>query len=279
MLKHEPLSPVLGASISDLDLSQVDLSSVAAELRRLLCEHLVLLIRGQVLSMDQQIALTTSFGDIEPVWDAPDRHPDNPQIHVVSNALRREKNYRSSSQVWHTDRSFMPHPSVVTILYSVQAPPSGGATSYANMRAAYAELPADIKERTEQARAVHAFSYMMSELMASKYSPERAREEAERYPPVEHHVVRHQPLTGEKALYLNQLCVSHIVGLDPEESRELLDTLYAHALQEKFMYPHEWKTGDVLIWDNSSLMHKGNPSDPQYPRVMYRTTTSNLHPL
>jgi len=255
-----------------IDASAPVNDDVAAELARAVTEHLVVVIPGQQLNIGQQVGFTRRFGTPDRSWDLKSVHPEDPYVQVLASQAR-PPGVKSTSQVWHTDQSFTPHPSMFTILHALVIPREGGQTLFADMRSAYADLVEPLRERVASARAVHSYRYQLGQVRAQRYSQDTVTEEADRFPDVLHPVVRTHPMTGLRALYLNQLCVARLDGFEPEESDRLLTELYAHALDPVRIYAHRWKVGDVLLWDNASLMHRGTPTPSTEARLLHRTTT------
>ena len=154
---------------------------------------------------------------------------------------------------WHTDASYMQRPASTTLLYAIDIPPSGGDTQFANMHAGYDALSAEMKQRIEGLRAVHSWEQ-------SRYnsgSRAASADEIAAAPPVAHPLVRVHPKTGRKGLYLGNH-TSHIEGMPIEEGRALLRELLEHTTQPEFIYRHKWRVGDIVIWDNRSLLHKAS---------------------
>ena len=274
-LDLDPLQP-FGVSITGLDCSAPVVEKVAAALIAALTEHLVVVIRGQQLSVAEQIRFTSALGTPEMSWDQKAAHPDDARVQVIDSSAR-PPGVKSTSQVWHTDQSFTRKPSFFTILHNTTTPTEGGQTQFADMRAAYDALPADLQDRLAAAYAVHSYNYDLGQVRMQRYSREAAAEESERFPDVRHPLIRIHPITGRRALYLNQLCVSRIDGLDEDGSARQLTELYEYALAIP-MYVHTWQPGDLLLWDNPSLMHRGTPTPEGQVRVLHRTTTEGPTP-
>src|SRR4029079_6287653 len=159
-------------------------------------------------------------------------------------------------ETFHTDHSNHPAPPKSTILYPVSLPSSGGDTQYVNMHLAYDELPEAMKKKIDGLKAVHVY--------LSKYSPRPLKplndESLKALPPAGiHPLVRVPPENGRKALFLNPVRIEGIVGMPDDEALDLVAQLMAHATQPKYEYPHQWRRGDMVLWDNRSVLHKANP--------------------
>lgn len=180
----------------------------------------------------------------------------------------RRRAYNRGNLLWHTDASFDPKRAVYSLLAAHLVPPGGAPTEFADLRAAYDDLPQATKDRIEDLQVVHSV-WHSRELGGLKTSPE---EQATR-PPSTHRLVHRLPRTGRKCLYLASHA-SHVVGLPVDEGRALLAELTAHATQSKYTCRHVWQVGDLVVWDNLATMHRGTPfEDSRHPRDMRRATT------
>lgn len=262
-----PLSETFGAEVIGASLDGTE----AGTLRELLWRHQLLLFRGLDLSPARQLMVTGQFGGVDKPWDPTHAHEDEPLLEVFHASPPRP--YRRPAEHWHSDGSFLAEPTSATLLYAVIVPESGGATHYSDTRAAYRTLPDALRKRIAGRRAVHSFARQFSKLRqaSQRVSAAEAAEERAVFPDVEHGLVRAHPVTGEPALYLNELCLDRVAGLSSTESDELLAELYAHALADEFEYVHEWRPGDLLVWDNPSLLHRASPVHSGR-RLVHRST-------
>jgi taurine dioxygenase len=272
------LSDNIGAEIFSFDASAALTPQVCQAIRRALFDHLVLVFRNQALTVSEQIQFTDSLGPLEAAWDTSNTHPEDPRLQVITNAGRQKGSRRTSSQHWHSDRSFVERPVLATILHAVTLPPVGGDTLYADMRSAYETLPHDIQCRIGDLSTSHSYRFQFLNLRSMRISPSVAMAEAERFPDTIHPLVRIHPFTGRKSLYLSELCLSEIVGIEKDQAQRLLSELYEHALQPKFIYRHTWKAGDLVIWDNPSLMHRVADIPHDHARILHRTTIAGTVP-
>jgi taurine dioxygenase len=259
-----PRPGTFGAEVSAFDIRRVSPSD-CERLRGALDEHLLLIFKHQSLSFNDQVALTGIFGRVDHrirPGEKPFRHPDDPRIHVVSND-RRTASQSTATVFWHTDQSFRKCPSPVIVLKAVVMPRRGGNTMFADMRTAYETLDPSDKKLIGRLKARHRFGALMGIAAGSRTS---------RRPDAVHPLARKHPITGRRSLYLNQFCIEGIEGWPRSASSELLQRLYAHALAAKFIYVHQWQLGDVLVWDNGSLMHRV-AGMPEALRVLHRTHT------
>src|SRR5215472_14960244 len=192
-----PLSPVLGAEVVGLDLSQPLDAATRDAVYRDFVRYQVLCFRDQALSKDQQIAFTEQFGTLER-HIARNRGSDNPRVHTVSNLGSDGKpSGKVGSQEWHTDKSFRPEPSLATILHAIIMPPNGGDTCFANMYAAYDTLSDAEKAELDSVRVIHSW-----ELSQEKHGRTATSEEIADAPPMSHPLVRVHPDSGRKCLFL-----------------------------------------------------------------------------
>jgi taurine dioxygenase len=263
----EPLSAVLGAAVTGLDLQvPLDETTKRAVYQAFVRYH-VLCFRDQQLDPEQQIVFSEQFGALERHM-ARNRGTGNPLVHIVSN-LNAEgvPSGKVGSTGWHSDKSFRREPSLATILHAQIMPPEGGETCFANMIAAYDGLPAARRAQLDELRILHSW-----ELSRARLGLQATPEEIADAPPLTHPLVRTIPETGQKALFMGEHA-SHVERRPMAEGRELLDALTAHAVEERFVYRHKWRTGDMLMWDNRCLLHRANPNfdAARFPRVLHRT--------
>jgi alpha-ketoglutarate-dependent taurine dioxygenase len=201
-------------------------------------------------------------------------------VHQISNlgpdGLPAEDSYIKSNYHWHTDKSYLPAPALLTMLQALELPPSGGDTQFADTTRAYESLPDDVKRRIGELKVVHSFEYMRQS------TGDRLLTEAERAatPPVVHPLVRTHPETGEKSLYIGMYS-SHVLHLPEAESRALLDHLHAHTTQLKFVYAHRWRLGDLVFWDNRCLLHRATDGYEirKHRRVLQRAVVRGTQPV
>ena len=263
-----PMTEHTGLEFRGLDLTEPLEPEISDALNRAFVDYHVLVIRGQTLTPEQFIAAAELFGELQP-HDKKELHvPGYPQINYVSNEQTVPGKRFISGETFHTDHSNHPAPPKATLLYPLSLPTSGGDTQYVNMHEAYEGLPEATKRRIEGLKAVHVYQ--------SKYSPRELRPISEASakalpPPGIHPLVRTHPESGRKALYLNPVRIEAIVGMEDDEALELVAELMAHATQKKYEYRHQWQNGDMVIWDNRTVMHKANPDyDMNERRYLYR---------
>jgi alpha-ketoglutarate-dependent taurine dioxygenase len=270
------LDAVLGAEVAGVDVSkplpQADIDAIEATWR----ERLVVVLHGQSLSDPQLIAFSRNFGELDPPGPNPYGAPflkDHPELNVISNVVENGKpigNLGDGEAVWHADMTYVDVPPKAAMLHALEVPPpeAGGNTYFANMFAAYESLPADLKKAADGRTAVHDASRNSAGMLRKGYKEVTdVRETVGAH----HPLVRTDPKTGRKALFLGRRPNAYVCGLSVAESDALLDALWAHATQPRFAMCHEWKVGDLLMWNNLSVLHRRDPFDPKTRRVMHRS--------
>lgn len=269
-----PLSTLFGAEIVGLDLRQPLEASIRDAVYQAFVQHHVLCFRDQSLSKEQQIAFSQQLGPLER-HIARNRGAENPWVHTVSNLDADGKpSGKVGSQQWHSDKSFRPEPSLATILHAVMLPPEGGNTCFADMTAAYDALSEKEKAELDGIRVIHSW-----ELSQQKLGLTATPEEVRDAPPMSHPLVRVHPDSGRKALFMGQHA-SHFDGQSIAEGRARLAALQDFATEERFVYRHAWRPGDVLMWDNRCLLHRAdaNFDAARHARVMHRTCLRGTAP-
>ena len=277
-MKLTRLSEHFAAEIAGVDLRHPLDDATWHEIRAALDAHSVLVFRGQRLDDESQIAFSERFGALEktrsmnPAAGTVFARQSNLDIKTgeLIPAEDRRMVYQLANMLWHSDSSFKPVPSLCSLLSARIVPPEGGATEFASARAAYPSLPDSLKARAAEAIVVHDFSWSRDQVRPGFFTE---KERAE-YPPVRHPLVRTNPVNGATSLFLGAHA-SHVVGLPVDEGRVLLAELLAHVTQPPFVYRHEWREGELVIWDNRCVLHRATPFDAvKFKRFMQRTTVS-----
>ena len=275
MIVTRPLSPGFGVEVEGVDLAQPLSDAQFDALRDAFFRAQVLVLRGQRLTPAQFVAWARRFGPPEPHVIDQFHHPADPNILILSNVVKdgQPQGLADAGTYFHTDYSYLDVPARATTLYSIEAPPVGGNTVFANQYAAYDDLPDAMKRRLEGLVAVHHYGNRddldeSSRTVASVLTEEQKA----RMPLITHPVVRTHPVTGRKALYAVSGSSFGIVGMPEGEARALLDELAAHSTQERYLLSVFYGVGDLVIWDNASLLHRATLTDPRYPRTLWRIT-------
>ncbi|MEV4129353.1 TauD/TfdA family dioxygenase [Nocardia sp. NPDC049707] len=274
----DPLSSTFGARVSGIDLSRPLNESDSVSLVDDLMKYRVLVVRDQTLSHEDHIRVSRVFG--EPEIHVQDQYtvPGFAQIVTISNIHRNGVPIGlydgDNEQEWHTDLSFQPAMSSVSLLYSVIAPEVGGQTRFADTTTAYDDLPEELAAQVDGREAVHSLVHLFEQQAADNPAKVPLTEaQRAKTPDVVHPLVRLHPQTGRRSLLLGDTIIRNIVGLSPAESAGLLDQLHAHVTAERYVYSHRWAVGDLVIWDNRATMHTASPCDhTRHQRLLYRTT-------
>ncbi len=265
-----PLSEALGAEISEVNLAEPLDGHIVGEIERLWAEYLVLLFRDQDLDEKQQLAFASRFGELGSRARPRERRPEgadyNSAVMMVSNEKRNGRYIGSlpDGEMWfHHDMCYDPAPSRGTFLYALHLPSSGGNTLFANMYKAYDGLPEATKTRIQGRKALQVYDFAMRERVAIE-------DDLSRY---KHHVqpvtITH-PVTGRRALYVNPLITARIEQMPEQESTDLLETLFEFTGKSEIIYEHEWRAGDLLMWDNWSSCHARTDFPPSETRILRR---------
>jgi taurine dioxygenase len=265
---------ILGAEVEGIDLSkpaaQDDVDAIEAAWR----DRLVVIFHGQRLSDPQLIAFSKNFGELDPPGPNPYGEPFNkahPELNVISNVVEDGKpigNLGDGEAVWHADMTYVEVPPKAAMLHALEVPPSGGNTYFADMFAAYANLPADLKKAADGRTAVHDASTNSAGLLRKGY---KTVTDVRETVGAHHPLVRTDPDSGRKALFLGRRPNAYVLGLELGESEALLEALWAHATQPRFTMCHVWQVGDLLMWNNLSVLHRRDPFDPRSRRIMHRS--------
>lgn len=279
-----PIGAEFAAEISGIDLSTpIDDTGVNA-IWDAIDHHAVLVFRDQKLTDAQLRDFAEKFGPLEIGRTAArggKRRLEIPQIGDISNldinsqvrALTDRQRLDSlGNRLWHADATYMTVPVALGMLHAVKIPPAsafgGGETEFADMRAAYDNLDDKTKAAIADLVAMHDIFWSRGQIGFTEFPPG----EREQYPPSPQVLVRTHPVTGRKSLLLSAHA-SHIRDWPIADGRLLLWDLTAHATQRKFVHSHQWRVGDVVIWDNRYTMHRGRPHDELAPRDLRRATT------
>jgi len=266
----------LGAEVSGIDLSAAVPPTAVDAIEAAWRERLVLVFHGQTLSDPQLIAFSQNFGVLDPPGPNPYGEPFNkqhPELNVISNVVENGKpigNLGDGEAVWHADMTYVDVPPKAAMLHALEVPPpeAGGNTHFANMFAAYAALSPQLKDAIAGKVAVHDASMNSAGMLRKGY---RQVTDVRETVGARHPLVRTDPETGRKALFLGRRPNAYVVGMSVPESEALLDALWVHATQPRFAMCHQWQVGDVLMWNNLSVLHRRDPFDPKSRRVMHRS--------
>ena len=261
----KPINGALGAEMSGLDISEPLTAAQITELREALLNHLVLVFREQTLTPALLCAFGQQFGDlhINPFVNGTDG------IKEVIEIRSEENNEKRFTGLWHSDISWGETPSMGSVLYAAEVPPYGGDTLFSNMYLAYETLSPSYKKILEGLRSVHRVDQHEISTVDSNDQPT----------PVIHPTIRTHPETGKKALFVNEYFTSKFDGLSEQESRPILDYLFAHSVRPDFTCRIQWQQGSVVFWDNRCTMHYATNDYAGQKRRMQRVTIDGDTPF
>lgn len=268
-LDVRPMTPAIGAEIFGVDLGSEDIGANIPAIRAALLKYGVIFFRDQQMSQEQNIAFARHFGELE-------IHPATPrdQLHPEVLRIAHGPDSRGQENNWHSDVTWRECPSLGSILYAREVPEVGGDTLFANMHLAYERLSPKMQEFCNGLIAVHDIARVFAKRLGKSLE-----ELHEKYPPVQHPVIRTHPETGERAIYVNTGFTSHIEGLAADESRWLLDHLYASATDVEIQCRFRWQVGSVAFWDNRVCQHLAVSDYFPARRVMERVTIAGDRPF
>jgi len=262
-----PMTPAIGAEIEGVDLAYMT-DDLIADLRQALLTYQVIFFRDQNITRAEHIAFARAFGELE-IHPATPKGQEDPEVLRIAHG----PNSRGSENMWHSDVTWRAEPSLGSILRAIEIPPVGGDTLFANMQLAYDRLDDETKEQITGAVAVHDIARVFA-----KRLNKRPEDLHDKYPPLEHPVVRTHPETGKRTLYVNGAFTSHIKDMDPAESEALLARLYRTAANPEFQCRFRWAPGSIAFWDNRACQHFA--ASDYYPeiRIMERVTIAGCRP-
>ena len=267
-MKLESAAPAMGLRVGQLNLAK-DGDRAVGELRGLLLEHQLLVITKQQLTSEQLMDFGHGWGDLM-THPSSMAHP-NPYVQTLAN---QGKVKGKGFGAWHSDMTWHPTPPRITMLHAQRVPGSGGDTGYANQHLAYESLDRASRDKRRMFRRHLATQEELVGLSAFHVG----KGFGEHVPDSVHPVVRTHDETGRKALYVNPEFTSHVIDVTEHESERLLWPLWLHAVAEEFTYRHRWSPGDLLIWDNRSVMHTAI-LDYDEPRSMSRIVIQGNEPV
>ena len=276
-LSLRPLGKGLGTEVVGADLSK-PLDGAAFEwIDRAFAEHPVLVFRDQKLAAPELAAFGARFGRPQPHILEQYRHPEHAQVSYITNVdkeggIDRFGVKRASS--WHTDETYEDALPRLAILHALEVPAAKGGTMFADMRAAFDALPEAMQRRLDRLVGLHGRTDGPDALKL--YGEDYARDIAKSRPERRHPAVKKHPVTGRSVLFVNPTHTHGFEGMAPDEAVRLIEELRDHATQDRFVYYHAWRVGDVVMWDEIATMHRGaGDSRPEERRIMIRTI---VHP-
>jgi taurine dioxygenase len=259
----QPVSPSIGAAITGVDVRTIDDEQFAV-LREAFKQHLLLVIKHQELTPDDLMAFGQRWGDLLV-------HPLTPHIdgYPPVQAIKNTGKKTTLNEHWHTDMSFEPRPPKITMLHALEVPALGGDTAFADQHQAYESLSEGLRALLDGVNAVHG-----SDAFARVVGKDPADA-----PRAVHPVFRTHPDTGRKALYVCRAFTQRFEGMSRDESRGLLEFLYERSVRPDFTHRHRWERGDLVMWDNRSLLHYAIHDHGDEPRLLHRITVQGEVPV
>ena len=278
MLSIKKTDAVLGAEILGVDLSKPLDTATVAEIDRLWLEHEVIFFRGQNLTPEDHIRVSEQLGPVEVHVRTDCCRPGYPKVFIVSNIFENGKPIGAgdAGTIWHSDGCCYDKPSRGSALYARLVPMRDGVavgdTMFSSMTRAYEALPEDMKRRLSGMKAINSYVKGYARPRKTGPIPELTAAQKSKVPDLEIPIVRKHPFTGKPCIFVNEGYTERVVGVSAAESKELLDYLFNHVTKPEFIYRHNWKEGDILIWDNCATQHCAIMDYPPLLRRMERTT-------
>ena len=265
----------LGGEIIDLDISNRLTQDQINFINESWDERLVLVFKKQNLDDHKLINFSKYFGELDPPGPNPygvTFLPEFPEINVISNVKNEQGtpigNLGDGEAVWHADMTYQELPPKAGILYALEVPENQGNTHFANMALAYSELPNRLKEKINGKILIHDSAHNSAGMLRKGYEEVENPSDT---PGARHPIVIRDKNTNKKLLFLGRRPHAYIIGLELEESEDLLNEIWEHATQDKFTWTQKWEKGDLLMWKNLNVLHKRDAFDPNTRRVMHRT--------
>lgn len=264
-----PLSPALGAQISGVDLSRDLTGEQRNAIEQALLDHQVLFFRDQPITPQQQARFAANFGDlhIHPIYP---NVPEQPEVLILDTAVTDVRD----NAIWHTDVTFLPTPALGAVLSAKQVPAYGGDTLWASGIAAFEALSRPMQMLLDGLTATHDFtrSFPLERFGNTAEDLARWEETRRKNPPLSHPVIRTHPVSGRKALFVNDGFTTRINELEAGESEAILKLLFAHGTRPEFTLRWRWQANDVAMWDNRVTQHYAVDDYRPQRRVMHRAT-------
>jgi alpha-ketoglutarate-dependent 2,4-dichlorophenoxyacetate dioxygenase len=280
------LHPLFAAEVRGVDLRVTPGPAVIAEIEAAMNQYAVVVLPGQDIDDDQQMAFARALGPLEGIPAVVDvnlqrlKHRemvDISNLDVDGSILKaddRRRMFNLGNQLWHTDSSFKPTPAKHSMLHARVIPPQGGETEFADMRAAWDALPEETRTLVEPLVCDHSLIYSRALLGFDAFN----EQEREQFAPVPQRLVRRHPGSGRRSLFL-AAHIGAIHGWPRPEAMMLIRDLTEHATQRQFVYQHRWRVHDLVIWDNRCTMHRGRAyDDRRFTRDMRRLTLQDSAP-
>lgn len=277
-----PFEGKVGAEIVGLDLSRPLNDADFARVHQAHLDYHVVVFRDQHITPQQQIDFSRRFGILQIHVLKQFLLANHPEILIVSNIVENGQpvGLGDAGKYWHSDLSYKELPSLGSMLHAQELPSEGGDTLFADLHQAWDSLPQRLRDAVEGRSAVHSYTARYSEgKNAASWRPTLTAEQLAQVAEVTHPIVRTHPETGRKALFVSEGFTTRIVGLPEDESRQLLDEIYAHSVRPEHVYRHQWQPHDLVFWDNRSLIHLAAGCPAELRRKLFRTTIQGDAPF
>ena len=276
------IAPTFAAEITGVPIHGEVAPDLLQGLVSSLHRYRVLVMPAGRLDPADLVAFSRRLGPLEIHSRIDNTLPGHREVFCVGNVERdgMKASFSRGIEQWHADSSYRQLPSDASLFYAEIVPPEGGDTLFADATAAYRTLDPTLKRRIDGLYAIHSLETLR--LWGTRHNPGRApqaSDQTQQFPPVRQPLIRAHSVTGAKSLYLCPAVISHVEGMDTQESAALIETLITHATQPRFVYTHRWQAGDLVIWDNRAVLHTASLFDhTRYQRLMYRTTIAGNAP-
>ena len=277
-----PFDAPCGAEVIGLDLARPLSDADFNRLHRAHLDHHVLVFRDMAITPVQQVAFSRRFGPLQRHVLSTFALPDHPEVLVISNIKEGGKpiGLGDAGAYWHSDLSYMPRPSLGSMLHAQELPSEGGDTLFANQHRAWDTLPAALSNAIEGRRAEHWYLCKYAELQKrNPWRPDLTQAQVDAVPPVAQPIVRTHPETGRQALFVSEHFTTRVLDMPEDESRSLLAELFERSTRNELVYRHRWQPGDMVFWDNRSLMHLAAGTPDHQRRRLNRTTIEGDAPF
>ncbi|MEB8055599.1 MULTISPECIES: TauD/TfdA dioxygenase family protein [Pseudomonas] len=282
LFEVHPFAGAVGAEVIGLDLSRPLNAQDFARIHRAHLDHHVLVFRDQCITPEQQIAFSRRFGELQIHVLKQFLLEGHPEILIVSNIIENGQNIGlgDAGKFWHSDLSYKALPSLGSMLHAQELPDEGGDTLFADMHKAWDAVPAALRTLVAGRSAAHSYTARYAETrFEGNWRPALTAEQLAQVQEVIHPVVRTHPETARQALFVSEGFTTRIVGLPEDESRDVLQQLYALSVLEHNVYRHQWQPHDLVFWDNRSLIHLAAGCPAHLRRKLYRTTIQGDAPF
>ena len=276
LIKINKLSHNMGAEICNIDLTKLIDSSVLDMIKNIFFSNHLLVFRNQSLDAKKLVHFSRLLGDLDIHIKNEFHHNDFPEVLILSNKKKQDGSpvgFEDAGRYWHTDMSYTKTPPMASILLALEVPDYGGDTLFCNMEKAYSDLENKEKEFLLTLKAIHSYEASFLGLTsANKNRTALTNEQKKRLNKVIHPVIRTHKETNNRSIYVNPGFTEKIEGKSKNESKKILERIFDHCLDNKYIFKYKWKKNDLVIWDNSSVLHHATEYDMSQTRHMLRTT-------